>query len=131
MRRMPTLNPLHVRTCLAAIALTACGSSSDFRCIALPCPVTFAAKISVTSSSTAKPLSNVTWTANTATGDCAAGSPIVCSVSGSPGTLQIDIKAPGFQTAHRTIEVQGTSAGCNTCGSVATQTLSVALDPVP
>jgi hypothetical protein len=97
--------------------------------VVLPCPLPVAIEIAISTSSstTAIPGAFVQVAGNTV--PCSAGPATTCVIVGTSGTYALDIGAPGFQTVHRSVEVSGTNAGCNTCGSVDTQHLAVALVP--
>lgn len=119
-----------LRWVIPASLAVAC--SSD--CVSYPCPLPEAAEISVTASSTTAAIPGVTLAvtgAVLATGPCQPGpdGTSVCHVLGGPGSYQAELSAPGYHTATVKFTVTGTTAGCNTCGHVDRQLLSVVLQP--
>jgi len=54
------------------------------------------------------------------------GNETTCWVSGSGGTYTLEVSAPGFQSAQRTVRVQDAMGECG-CLIVATQRLAVSL----
>jgi hypothetical protein len=52
-----------------------------------------------------------------------------CRVFGAPATYHLTITATGFTPKVVDVTVAGTAAGCNTCGHVDRQQLSVVLQP--
>jgi hypothetical protein len=110
--------------------LVAC--SSD--CIYYPCPEPEAAEISVTASTATAGIAGLTLTLSGAvvgTVPCQQGSGTasVCYVVGGPGAYQAELSAPGYQTVDIKFTVTGITAGCNTCGHVDRQLLSVVMQP--
>jgi hypothetical protein len=102
--------------------------------IAQPCtnPKPEAAEISVTASSATAGIPGLMLTLSGAvvgTAPCqqGLGASSVCYVLGGPGTYHAELTAPGYQTADIKFTVTGTTAGCNTCGHVDRQLLSVAM----
>jgi hypothetical protein len=53
-----------------------------------------------------------------------------CFEPGYAGTYELDVEAPGFQTVHRTVRVDGTTPECG-CPTVVAEHVSVALVPDP
>ena len=113
-----------------ALALSAISCGTD-PCLIAPCPLPFAVTITVTSSISGASV-NGSFVQNPPSDPLPCnGSPgTTCAVFGSAGTYQLDIGAPGFQTVHRTVEVQGTTPECG-CPTVETTQLDVALVPAP
>jgi hypothetical protein len=64
--------------------------------------------------------------ATTATIPCAA----TCRVPGTAGTYNLDVTAPGYAPARRTLTVQGTNPECG-CPTVVIETVAIALVAVP
>jgi hypothetical protein len=108
------------------LGATACGSDAAV-CLAVPCPIPMAVRLTVEDGATGTPVTNasLTYTGPFA-GDGSCGSAI-CIVSGGPGTYEIDVSAPGYATAHRRVVVAGAAAkGCG-CASAETQQVTVGL----
>ena len=119
-----------LRWLIPASLVAAC--SSD--CVYYPCPLPEAAEISVTANNAAAGVPGLTLAISGAvvsTGPCQPGSGAtsVCHVLGGPGAYQAVLSAPGYQTDSIKFTVTGTTAGCNTCGHVDRQLLSVVLQP--
>jgi hypothetical protein len=55
---------------------------------------------------------------------------LTCYVPGYAGNYILDVEAPGFQSAHRAISVDGTTPACG-CPTTATALLNVALAASP
>ena len=53
----------------------------------------------------------------------------VCHVFGPPGEYRLTITAAGFNPRQLDVTVKGEAAGCNTCGHVDRQQLTVVLQP--
>ena len=116
---------------LASLAI-AC--SGDANCLLLPCPPPEAAEISVSAPNAPAGISGLTMTISgpaRGSGPCSPGSGgvSVCHIPGGPGTYAVDVAAPGYQTVTVRFTATGTSAGCNTCGHVDLQQLSVVIQP--
>ena len=62
----------------------------------------------------------------TATVPCDAS----CTIGGYAGTYTLVVTAPGYQSAERTVLVQGSSPACG-CASTQTEELSFMLTPTP
>jgi hypothetical protein len=96
------------------------------------CVLPTAITITVTSSAAAGPVNGVVVQANGSVGPTqCAGSPTTCLVLGSAGTYSLDISAPGFQTAKRTVTVTGSPAAACGCGGADTEHIDVALVATP
>ena len=115
---------------LGALSLVAMACGSDATCLALPCPFSAAAIVSVKSSTSSASVAgafvNETAPAMSSQNLCNGDS---CLVPGGAGTYELDVGAPGFTTVHLTLNVTGTTAKCS-CNTVNTQTLSVTLVPI-
>src|SRR4051812_24852580 len=102
------------RMMLVALAAVAAGCSSD--CVTPPCPFPLAAHVSVTSAATGAPITNASVIVN---GDTAHATPCngTCYVPGAlPGKYELDISAPGFHSAARSINLTVNAApkcGCS------------------
>jgi hypothetical protein len=106
--------------------LLSCGGD----CVVPPCPFTIAIEVIVRSGTSSSGVAGAFVRVAGGTDiACSGGQSAPCHVPGGAGTYQLDIGAPGFQTVHRTVQVQGTSAGCNTCGSFDLQHVDVVLVP--
>ena len=117
-----------LRTAVLVLAASACGSDATV-CLALPCPIPIAVRLTVQDGATRSPITNASlkYTGPFA-GDGQCGSE-VCVVSGGAGTYEIDVSAPGYVSAHRRVVVAGAEArGCG-CASAETQQVTVALTP--
>jgi hypothetical protein len=115
-----------ISSTVGLFALAACGS--EVQCVYYPCPAPFAVRASVTAANGAQ-LTGVFTATSSGSNPCQAGTPVMCLVPGGPGHYEFDVGAPGFKTVHRSVDVGGTGAGCNTCGNVETQQIAVVLDP--
>jgi hypothetical protein len=105
------------------VAATSCRGQE---CLALPCALPVALVIVVTAAEGGAPVSDAVVQVSGAfasTLPCPAGT---CRVPGTAGTYTLDIRAPGFQGAQRTVTVAGTNPRCG-CPTVETALLSVAL----
>ena len=122
-------SPSILRLVTIATLAAACGSDSR-PCIVTPCPMQFAAVVTIASSASSAPVSGAfvnevapsASTQNLCNGDS-------CYVPGGPATYQLDVGAPGFTTQHLTVTVTGTSEQKCGCGSVDTKQLMVVLVP--
>lgn len=115
---------------LAALALLACKDNGP--CVALPCPISEAVRLVVTTpGSTARPAGLAVAVGD---GPLQAGlcdmQDAVCHVSGGPGDYRLAIAATGFATQQVRVTVTGEEAGCGTCGRVDRQDIAVVLQPV-
>jgi hypothetical protein len=128
------MRPLLIRSVTAAaLALGACRDGGDelAACVIPPCAIPSAILVSVTSSATGAALPGATVTETkpgSATYPCVLAPGATCPVLGSYGTYELDISAPGYQTAHRSVVVTGSSPPCG-CPRVDTQQIAVALAP--
>ena len=119
-----------LRSLVPASLVVAC--SSD--CVYYPCPLPEAAEISVTASNTAVGVPGLMLAiSGTVVGTVPCqhgpGAASVCHILGGPGAYRAELSAPGYQVASIGFTVTGTAAGCNTCGHVDRQLLSVVLQP--
>ena len=115
---------LALRVVLAAnaVALTACGKEG---CLPLPCPMPLALTINVTGGTAGAPVDGAVVQVSgalLATIPC----PSTCRVPGTAGTYNLDVTAPGFEMARRTVTVQGTTPSCG-CPTVVPETLAIVL----
>jgi PEGA domain-containing protein len=123
MKRVATLAALLAVIALGAV-LASCG-----HCLALPCPMPMALVINITAGAAGGPVSGAVVRvtgATVTTVPCNA----TCDVPGYGGTYNLEVEAPGFQTAHRTVTVDGTDPECG-CPSTATRRLDIALVASP
>ena len=116
---------------MTAVALSACGA--DVACLQLPCPFPLALTITLTNAATGGTVQGaVVQIAGPMTGTApGGGSPTTCMVSGYAGTYSLDISAPGFQTAKRTVTVEGSAPAACGCGTTTTAHVDVALVAAP
>ena len=115
---------------LALYTLCTLGCGDD-TCVPPPCPLTIAVELTITSAVTGSALDNVNLHLTapfTADDSC---HPASCFVVGGAGKYEIDISAPGFQTAHRSVTVTSTPPKHCGCEIDDTQHVSVALTPNP
>jgi hypothetical protein len=124
--------PTHTsRSLLAAtfMSLLACGEGAP--CVAAPCPQFEAISVSVASATGA---ANLPGLALTVDGPQAGSGPCdplgrSCHVLVGAGSYQLTVSATGYVTATRSVTIAGESAGCNTCGRVDRQQITVTLQP--
>ena len=121
-----------IRAVAAALVVGACGGGDDLAaCIVPPCALPSAVLVRVTSSATGDALPSAVVTATTPVSGrfpCTLGPDASCPILGSYGTYELDVAAPGYQTAHRSVVVTGSSPPCG-CPRVDTQRIAVALAP--
>jgi hypothetical protein len=115
---------------LASLAVACSGDT----CVLYPCPQSEAAEISVTAPNAPTGIAGLSMAITGAvvgSGPCNQGTSgvSVCYIDGGPGTYSVALSAPGYQTATVRFTATGTAAGCNTCGHVDRQLLSVVLQP--
>ena len=115
---------------LVAVAAACSGDA----CVYYPCPAPLAAEISVTAPNAPAGVPGLTMAisgAEIGSGPCnqGTGGASVCDVFGGPGTYSVELAAPGYQTATVKFTATGSAAGCNTCGHVDRQLLSVVMQP--
>jgi hypothetical protein len=99
-------------------------------CVYYPCPISEAITLSVSGAgaSGAPPgLAIAVGTDVPQAGLCDAAG--VCHIFASPGAYRLTITANGFLPRVVGVTVTGEAAGCNTCGHVDRQQLSVVLQP--
>lgn len=121
---------LGLRISLLSTALLAC--DGDAACILYPCPLPIAATITVSAASAPAGIPGLTMAVNGGAaqgGLCSSGPTITCSLYGGRGSYHVDLRAPGYLPAELNLTITGADAGCNTCGHVDTQTLSVTMQP--
>lgn len=98
-------------------------------CIVPPCPPPLALAISVTSSATGAPIATafvkVVSPPQLPDSIACGGGP--CYVPGLPGTYQVVIGAPGYQSLPRTVLVPEADVECGHCGGTVPQRVDVAL----
>jgi|SRR5678809_968837 len=114
------------RCCLLAALLIGCKTD----CVYYPCPAFEAITLTVSAagSSTVPPAIAIAFDSGPAqTGLCDTLG--VCHLVGGPALYHLTITASGFTPRSIDVTVTGEAAGCNTCGHVDRQQLSVALQP--
>jgi len=93
---------------------SACGTDSR-DCIPPPCAIPLAITLNVTAfagGAVAGAVVRVSGGVN-GTVSCEAGADATtCRIPGAPGTYDLEIAAPGFETAHRSVTVSGTTPEC-------------------
>jgi PEGA domain len=95
-------------------------------CLALPCALPVAIVITLTDAAGGPPPSGSTVHVSgalTGTFPCDGGT---CIVAGTAGTYALDVAAPGFASAQRTVTVHGTTPECG-CPTVDTERVSIVL----
>lgn len=117
---------LFVSLSLLGVLTAACNDNSP--CVTLPCPqpLTITVTVRAGASSSAVTGAFVQVAGMSSAIPCIQSPGSTCNIFGSPGTFQLDIGAPGFQTVHRSVIVVGSSAECG-CPVVGTQHLDIAL----
>ena len=107
---------------LGLAALASCGHAQE--CLALPCPMPMALAISVAGANGVVADVTVQVSGGTATTmHCSA----TCAVPGYAGTYDLEISAPGFQVARRTVVVRGEPPDRCSCGTTITEHVDVVL----
>jgi len=111
-----------------AVMITSCGVVGH-DCLALPCPLPLALTIDVTAQDSGAHVNGAvvrvsgpvmtTMTCNQ-----------TCYLPGYAGTYVLDVEAPGFQSAHHTITVDGTTPDCG-CPTTAARHVSIVLAASP
>jgi hypothetical protein len=107
---------------LNGIALMSCARED---CLALPCPLPLALAINVSGGTAGAPVDGAVVRVSGAavtTIPCST----VCRVPGTAGTYNLEVTAPGFETAQRTVTVQGTTPPCG-CPTVVAETVAIVL----
>jgi hypothetical protein len=114
------------RCCLAALLLVGCRTD----CVYYPCPIPEVITVAVSgagSSGVPPGLAMGIDNAVPQAGLCDAVG--ICRVFGDPAAYHLTITATGFSPRVVDVTVTGTAAGCNTCGHVNRQQLSIVLQP--
>jgi hypothetical protein len=127
MRRSVPLAQLLALSALGVV-IASCGEGGH-DCLPPPCPLPLALILDVTAGATGGPVNGAVVKVS---GAAVTTMPcnLTCYVHGYAGTYILDVEAPGFQSAHRTITVQGTTPACG-CPTTATEHLNVALAAGP
>lgn len=114
------------RSCLTAILLVGCKTD----CVYYPCPDLEAVSVGVSVAGSQSPPPALVVTAgdnNLPSGVCDTLG--VCHVFGPPGAYHLTIAATGFTPKRVDVTVTGEAAGCNTCGHVDRQQVTIVLQP--
>jgi hypothetical protein len=124
-----TTRTLALAVCAAALAETSCGDE----CPGIAsCTVQPAIRITITNPLLGGPVPNVTVAASGGpiySTQCSAdATATVCIVLGEPGVFTLTVSAPGFQSAHRTMTVKGTTGQCG-CVVATVEQAAVSLVP--
>ena len=130
MRRTVPLVQLLALSALGVV-IASCGDGGH-DCLPLPCPLPLALILDITAAADGGPVNGAVVKVSGVSGASVTTMPcnLTCYVYGYAGTYILDVEAPGFQGAHRTITVQGTTPACG-CPTTATEHLNVALAPGP
>ncbi|HEY0995332.1 MAG TPA: hypothetical protein VGD77_05035 [Gemmatimonadaceae bacterium] len=120
-----------LRILSVSAVLLAC--KGDEACILYPCPVPVAAIVTVAAANAAGPVPGAQLIVNGTQqgGGCSAAQVTTCEVFGGTGRYDIEASAPGYASARTTVTVTGTDAGCNSCGEIDRQFVTVTLQPLP
>jgi hypothetical protein len=110
------------------VVIASCGDGVH-DCLPLPCPLPVALILDVRAAADGAPVNGAVVKVSGAVVTTMACS-LTCSLHGYAGTYILDVEAPGFQGAHRTIAVQGTTPACG-CPTTATEHLNIALAASP
>ena len=124
--------PLLALAALSA-ALASCGAHDDEECLHPPCAIPAAMTINVTAGAGGGPIGGAFVKVSGAivsTIPCNAEPGSTCYVPGLAGTYSLEVGAPGFQSAQRTVVVHGTNPECG-CPTVTTEHLDIALVASP
>lgn len=101
----------------------------DAQCALYPCPLKLAATLRISAANAPNGVAGITVSGSSGVVPCVTGATSVCSVYGGSGSYSFTVSAPGYAPTNVTAQVPGTDAGCNTCGSLDTQNISVVLTP--
>ena len=118
-----------MRRFVAVTGITLSIAACKQECLLPPCPLPIALEVVVTSttSGTGVPGTALAITgAESATVLCDSA----CTISGYAGTYTLNVTAPGYQAAVRTVVVRGSHPSCG-CASTETQQVSFVLTPTP
>ena len=111
------------------LLLTSCGNDCAGRASCIP---TWAVNVVISASPNGGPVNDAVVRvsgAASATVPCSAqANETVCMVWGTAGTYTVQVSAPGFQSAQRTVAVREAMGECG-CVIVATQRVDIALTP--
>ena len=119
---------VHARVAWASLAFLASLGGCSGECILPPCPP-IAIVLTVTSSASGDPIDDASLQV-AGVADSSQSCPGTCSVIGGPGTYQLTVSAPGFDTVERTVTVSPAEpVRCECSGFVNTEHLAVALTP--
>lgn len=123
------------RLFVTTILVAACASDAAV-CVAYPCAIPEAGRITVTATNAPIGVAGLTMTVSgavSASGPCTQGSDgtSVCHINGGVGAYHVQLSAPGYQPTTLDFTATGTSPGCNTCGHIDLQERSVVLQPTP
>jgi hypothetical protein len=113
---------------LRIAAVLALGGCYSVDCVTLPCAAPMALIITVSNAASGGGVPNAVVQFGAQSTPC-AGTPTSCAVPGYRGTYTVTISAPAFQSASRTVTVNGTDGGECHCATVDTGHLSIALTP--
>jgi hypothetical protein len=123
------MSAMNWRALVVLPLLLAC--EGDAACVYYPCPLPTAVVLSVSAANAPTGIAGLSVTSGGNEFPCVGGAVSVCRVLGGTGSYRLLVHAPSYSTADLTVIVQGTDAGCNTCGKVETQQVAVTLQPSP
>jgi hypothetical protein len=114
------------RCCVVAVLLVGCKTD----CVYYPCPIFEAITVAVSGSgSSGVPPGLAMGIGNSPPQAGMCDGTGICRVFGSPAAYHLTITATGFSPRVVDVTVTGVAAGCNTCGHVDRQQLSIVLQP--
>jgi hypothetical protein len=118
------------RSALAGVGalLLAAGCGGDETCVVVPCPLPLAVSLTVTSAAGGAVAGAVVTVSGRVSGTIPCSASGGCDMLGPAGTYELDITAPGYRAAHRTVVVPGTNPDCG-CATTTPQHVDVALTP--
>ena len=118
---------LRVQKVIAAVALTLPLAGCNGDCAVHPCPLSTALVVELTSSSSGAAVNDASIAVSGAV-STAVPCDARCTIGGYAGTYSLVVTAPGYESAERTVLVQGSTPACG-CASAQTQELSFVLTP--
>jgi hypothetical protein len=121
---------LRVQKVIAAVALTLPLAGCNGDCAVHPCPLPTALAVELTASSSGATVNGASIAVSRAVSATVPCDARRCTIGGYAGTYTLVVAAPGYESAERTVDVQGSTPECG-CASVQTQDLTFVLTPMP